>query len=39
MPAWTVQAILPLGFGLMGYRYTLAFARRAIGRWWPRAAR
>lgn len=36
LPAWTVQAILPLGFGLMGYRYTLACARRALGRWLPR---
>jgi TRAP-type C4-dicarboxylate transport system permease small subunit len=39
LPAWTVQAILPFGFGLMGYRYVLAFVRRALGHWATRAAR
>jgi TRAP-type C4-dicarboxylate transport system permease small subunit len=30
VPAWTVQAILPVGFFLMGYRYTFSSARRVL---------
>jgi len=28
-PAWTAQAILPLGFGIMAYRYLLHALRKA----------
>ena len=27
IPAWLLQAILPVGFGLIAYRYTLFVAR------------
>jgi TRAP-type C4-dicarboxylate transport system permease small subunit len=30
VPAWMVQAILPVGFALMGYRYTFSCARRIL---------
>jgi TRAP-type C4-dicarboxylate transport system permease small subunit len=30
VPAWTVQSILPMGFFLMGYRYTFSSVRRVL---------
>ncbi len=31
-PAWVFQLILPIGFGLIGYRYVLRAAQQLVGR-------
>ena len=35
-PAWLLQAILPVGFGLIAYRYTLFVARDLRRLVWPK---
>jgi TRAP-type C4-dicarboxylate transport system permease small subunit len=36
IPAWLLQAILPVGFGLIAYRYTLFVARDLRRLVWPK---
>jgi len=35
VPAWALQAVLPLGFGLIAWRYTVHFARALAGLFRP----